>query len=604
MPPDLIERRISLVATIGAVVVFLLFALLAPAGFPSFDEWKYFGIGNNIWAGRGLTTVFGSEFLLHGPIWSAVVTLPHVLFGADSAAWGRLLNGLSGATIVGLSAWFGWRIRPAAGAFAAIAMVGMLYLHDQSRTARLDVPAAAFALLYVAIGIEALRRNSARWAIAAGAVFALGFLIKEIGLPFLPIPFFASVLWGLSWVVIGRITAWTVLIASIGVAPWFALYASETGRAYRAETPAWTLIPVTLGIGALVVIGLTAGRIAEAGPVSRVVRSERVVRREWTIRLIVGLGGALAWAAAQLYAYSKTARLKGGPILTPQQLDLYADTWIKPYWFAVLPAAIGLALSLVALAAYWRRPQRQPMVDLIIAGICGAPLVIFVVGVGEPPRNYLAQLALVAPLVAIGWIWAVEWFLGERRAWITVPLATAAGLVAGAFIGWRLRIDPAALVAIAGGLTGFVLGWLPTLGPRAARDGWSYARPVTVATVLVLSLGIASAALGLHTLRARPTASGPARDAAITEVNAWVRANIPAGSRLAFGSFLGYEMALTLSDDYTRVARAPRQRVVVGNGPRRDQADRRAAVGRLAVGRHGSAQRQRVPGVPRRLAGP
>ena len=123
-----------------------------------------------------------------------------------SAAWGRLLNGLSGATIVGLSAWFGWRIRPAAGAFAAIAMVGMLYLHDQSRTARLDVPAAAFALLYVAVGIEALRRNSVRWAIAAGAVFALGFLIKEIDLPFLPIPFFVSVLWGLSWVVIGRIT--------------------------------------------------------------------------------------------------------------------------------------------------------------------------------------------------------------------------------------------------------------------------------------------------------------------------------------------------------------------------------------------------------------
>ena len=230
MPPDLIERRISLVATIGAVVVFLLFALLAPAGFPSFDEWKYFGIGYNIWAGRGLTTVFGGEFLLHGPIWSAVVTLPHVLFGTDSAAWGRILNGLSGATIVALSAWFGWRIRPAAGAFAAIAMVGMLYLHDQSRTARLDIPAAAFALLFVAVGIEALRRNSVRWAIGAGAVFAIGFLIKEIDLPFLPIPFFVSVLWGLSWVVIGRISAWTVLIAALGVAPWFALYASETGR--------------------------------------------------------------------------------------------------------------------------------------------------------------------------------------------------------------------------------------------------------------------------------------------------------------------------------------------------------------------------------------
>ena len=286
---------------------------------------------------------------------------------------------------------------------------------------------------------------------------------------------------------IGRITAWTVLIASIGVAPWFALYASETGRAYRAETPAWTLIPVTLGIGALVVIGLTAGRIAEAAPVSRVVRSERVVRREWTIRLIVGLGGALAWAAAQLYAYSKTARLKGGPILTPQQLDLYADTWIKPYWFAVLPAAIGLALSLVALAAYWRRPQRRPMVDLIIAGICGAPLVIFVVGVGEPPRNYLAQLALAAPLVAIGWIWAVEWFLGERRAWITVPLATAAGLVAGAFIalapadrrgGARRHRRRPDRVRPRLGADARSARCARRLVVRAARDGRDHPRPV------------------------------------------------------------------------------------------------------------------------------
>jgi hypothetical protein len=550
VPPDLIERRISLVATIGAVVVFLLFALIAPAGFPSFDEWKYFGIGYNIWAGRGLTTVFGGEFLLHGPIWSAVVTLPHVLFGTDSAAWGRILNGLSGATIVALSAWFGWRIRPAAGALAAIAMVGILYLHDQSRTARLDVPAAAFALLYVAVGIEALRRNSVRWAVAAGAIFAFGFLIKEIDLPFIPIPFFASVLWGLSWVVIGRISAWTVLTAAIGVSWWFLLYAQDTGRVYRAETPAWTLVPLTIGILAIVVIGLTSSRLANAPPITRVVNAGAVQRRDWTIRWIVGLGGSLAWAAAQLFAYSKAARLKGGPIVTPQQLDLYADTWIKPYWFGFLPAAIGLALSLVALVGYWNRRERQPMIDLIIAGICGASLVIFVVGVGEPPRNYLAQIALAAPLVAVGWIWAVEWFLGERRAWITVPLATAAGLVGGAFIAWRLRVDPAALLVLAGGLTGFVVGWIPTLGPRVARDGWSWSRPVTTATILVLTLGVASAALGVHTLRARPTASGPARDAAITTVNDWVREHIPARSRLAFGSFLGYEMALTLSDDY------------------------------------------------------
>jgi len=550
VPADLIERRISLVATIAAIAAFLLFALVAPTGFPSFDEWKYFGLGYNIWAGRGLTTVFGSDFLLHGPLWSAAVTLPHVLFGSDSAAWGRILNGLSGATIVGLAAWFGWRIRPSAGALAAIAMVGILYLHDQSRTARLDVPAAAFALLYVAMGIEALRRNSVRWAIGAGAIFAIGFVIKEIGLPFIPIPFFVSALWGLSWPVIGRISAWTVLTATIGVSWWFALYAAETGRFYRAETPAWTLIPVTIAIGALVVIGLTARRLAEQPAIRRIVTDPRLVRRDWTIRVVVGLGGALVWAAAQLFAYSKTARLKGGPIITPQQLDLYADTWIKPYWFAIIPAAIGLVLSLVALVAYWRRPQRQPVVDLIVAGICGAPLVIFVVGVGEPPRNYLAQIALAAPLVAFGWIWAIEWFLGERRAWITVPLATAAGAVAGAFLAWRLRIDPAPLLVLGLAGLGFLVGWLPTAGPRVARDGWSWSRPVTVATTIVLALGVATAALGVHTMRARPTASGPARAAAVTTVDAWVREHVSAGSGLAFGSFLGYEMALTLSDDY------------------------------------------------------
>ena len=89
MLPDLIEQRIGLAVTIASIAVFGLFLVVAPAFFPSFDEWKYFGIGNNIWAGKGITTVFGGEFLLHGPIWSAVVTLPDALFGGDSHTWGR-----------------------------------------------------------------------------------------------------------------------------------------------------------------------------------------------------------------------------------------------------------------------------------------------------------------------------------------------------------------------------------------------------------------------------------------------------------------------------------------------------------------------------------
>jgi hypothetical protein len=550
VPPDQIERRISLVATIAAVAVFGIFLILAPTPFPSFDEWKYFGIGSNIWAGRGLTTIFGGEFLLHGPIWSALVTLPHALFGADSALWGRLLSGISGMTVVALAGWFGWRIRPAAGALAASVMVAFLYLHVLSNSARLDVPSAAFALLYVAIGFEALRRNSVPWAIAAGVAFAIGFLIKEIDLPFIPIPFFASVLWGLSWLVIGRISAWTILVASIGVAPWFLFFASETGRVYRAESPAWTLIPLGIGIVALVVIGLTARRLAETRPVARVLRDERMIRRDWTIRLIVGLGGALVWAAAQFYAYSKAVRLKGGPILSVEQLDLYASQWITPYLFGFLPAAIGLVLAICALVAYWHRPARQPMIDLIIAGICGAPLLVFVVGVGESPRNYLAQIALAAPLAAIGWIWAVEWFISERRAWITVPLATVGGALAAGVVAWRLRISPALLVVLAGALIGFVVGWLPALGPRVSGSRWSWSRPLATATVVVLTVSLASAALGVYTLRARPERSGPARSEAIRTTDAWVREHVPPGTRLAFGSFLGYEMALTLSDTY------------------------------------------------------
>ena len=376
MQPDLIERRISLVATIGAVVVFLLFALLAPSGFPSFDEWKYFGIGYNIWAGRGLTTVFGGEFLLHGPIWSAVVTLPHVLFGTNSAAWGRILNGLSGAAIVALSAWFGWRIRPAAGALAAIAMVGILYLHDQSRTARLDVPAAAFALLYVAVGIEALRRNSVRWAIAAGAVFALGFLIKEIDLPFIPIPFFVSVLWGLSWVVIGRISAWTV-----------ADRRARRGAVVRAATP---------GLGACIAL-----EIACLDPDTRRPRHRRARRHRpdcpagWGRPTLSRASSApdascaatgqsgwssasaarLAWAASP--SSSRTARppdSRAAPFCPPSSSTCTRTCGSsRTGWRGHAGRDRARAVARRALAAYWRRPQRRPMVDLIIAGICGAP---------------------------------------------------------------------------------------------------------------------------------------------------------------------------------------------------------------------------------------
>ena len=68
------------------------------------------------------------------------------------------------------------------------ALVAFTYLHDLTRTARLDVPVAALVLLYLVVGLEAVRRGSVRWSIAAGLCFAVAFLVKEVALPFAPVP--------------------------------------------------------------------------------------------------------------------------------------------------------------------------------------------------------------------------------------------------------------------------------------------------------------------------------------------------------------------------------------------------------------------------------
>ncbi|HYX10793.1 MAG TPA: hypothetical protein VE817_02355, partial [Candidatus Acidoferrum sp.] len=454
MLSELTERRVSLAVTVAAVIVFAALLLAAPPFYPSFDEWKYFGIGYQFWAGHGITTVFGGLFLLHGPIWPILVTAPHVFLGWDTPSWGRFLDALSGTAIVALAGWFGWRIRPTAGALAAVAMVALLYLHDQTRTARLDVPAAAFALLYVAVAIEAVRRGSVRWAIAAGAFFAIGFLIKEIVLPFAPVPFLAGVAWGRPWVVVGRVAAWTLLVATIGISWWFALYAIELGRFYRLETPAWTLIPVAIAIVILIAIGLGGERLAATERIRRFAGSGSKPRIDRYARWVVAYGGTALWSGLQLYAYTRTSRLKGGPILTLGQLELYARQWFVPYLLIVVIGIVAILLSFVALVAYRRSREREPIVDLLIASICGAPLVLLVVGVGEPPRNYIAQIAIAAGLGAIGVLWAIEWVLTERRWFLTAAAGALAGAAAGVSVFLSLRFRSVWL----GGLVGAVGG--------------------------------------------------------------------------------------------------------------------------------------------------
>ena len=567
MPPDLTERRVALAVIVAATAVFVALLVVTPAFYPTFDEWKYFGIGYNFWGGHGITTVFGGEFLLHGPIWSIVVTAPNVFFGWDTPTWGHLLDGICGTAIVVLGAWFGWRIRPAAGALAAIGLVGALYLHDQTRTARLDVPAAAFALLFVALGFEAFRRGSIRWAIGAGVVFAIGFLIKEIDLPFAPVPFLAAVAWNRPWVSLGRVLGWMLLVSAVGISWWFVLFARDTGRFYRLDTPAWTLIPVAIGVAIVVVVGIGAPRLAATERARRLAASPRAPTLERRARLIVALGGTLAWSGLQLLAYSKTARLKGEFILSPRELALYAREWLLPYWALVAIAGIGLLLAVVAWFAYRDSDRRSPMTDLFITAICGLPLVLLVVGVGEPPRNYIAQAALAAGLVAAGLLWGLEEFLAARRSWFTVAGGIAGGAAAGVALEFVLHRRPLIFGALLGAIAGLGVAFVPLIASRRRPIRWREAPTLALAAVLAIGLVGSAATLGVHATTTKSGITAGARADAIRTADDWIRANVAPGTTIAFGSFLGYEMGLSLVDRYTVVSLRHRQAVSSPTAP-------------------------------------
>ena len=54
-----------------------------------------------------------------------------------------------------------------------------------------------------------------------------------------------------------------------------------------------------------------------------------------------------------------------------------------------------------------RRRVAQASTDVLVTMICGIPLVLLVVGVGETPRHYIAELALVILTGTIGWYYGL-----------------------------------------------------------------------------------------------------------------------------------------------------------------------------------------------------
>ncbi len=535
------EVRTSAIIVGAALVAFVAVLLLVPSFFESYDEAKYLGIARSMWAGLGPLTVFGQTFTPHAPGWPVIIGAPQALIGLDALTVGRALNAVAAVALIVMAAWFGWRIRPLAGALTACVMLAFIYLMSQTRTARLDVPAAALSMAYLIVGLAAIRRGSARWGIAAGVVFAIGFLVKEIDLPLLPVPLVAGLLAGRPWRRVGWSMGFILAISVVGISPWIWYFATLSHQVYRlGVSDAW-LGPIAAGVVALCALGIAspwlAGRRVGQGIEAFLGRTVGQAR----LRLIVGWGLVAIWTLVQLYGYVKTSRLAGHPIIDLTQLRLYLREWAV--WMSPITVfcAVGVLAALVLL---WRRrgtPAAEPLRDLLLAAICGAPLVFLVVVVGEPPRNYISSIALATALAAGGWIALLE-TMAARSSAAGAAAWGALGLVAG------LGLALPAHLRLAGGL---VLGAVLAVAAagavlairRTGRERWLGLAPIAV-TLAVLVGGAGE--LAAYGWLSRDPAGGAARAEAQGAIVSWVRANVPAGSTVAFGNFLSQELGYSL----------------------------------------------------------
>lgn len=569
------EGHLARLAIAVAVAVFLVLIVIVGPFFRSFDEAKYLGIGYSMLAGNGPRTVFGALFLPHSPLWPTILAAPDVWLHIDPFAWGQLLNAISGATVLLLVAWFGWQFRPAVGALAVASCLAIPYLQDLTRTARLDVPAAALVLAYLVVGIEAVRRDSVRRALLAGVIFAAAFLVKEIVLPVAPVPFLVGLLIGRPLVTLARVAAATMLVAVVGSAWWFIQFASYTHQIYRLGAPDRWLVPLYGAAAIAVLLGLAAPWLAGRPSVRRLATrlEDRLPEgRGHQIRIGATWGLAIAWFLAFVVFFARNPELKGVGLVSPSQYGLYLRTWLPTIVLRVLAAVLGLGVVLGFVARL--RMDARPAVwfdTLVIALLCSAPLVMLVVAVGEPPRNYLAQVGILVVVSSIGWLHALGWFLARRGSRVLVAVPVILGAVAAGYAARLTGRIPTVIGAAIGGVLGLIGGawWsgievggrlLPGAistepGPDGAdRDVATNGRwTMSLAVVMIATVAIAGLSLAGHALGTRDSASSTARAAAVARATSWIEANVPAGTRIGFGSFLGYETAVDLAGRYPMV---------------------------------------------------
>jgi 4-amino-4-deoxy-L-arabinose transferase-like glycosyltransferase len=567
----------------AAAAIFLVLVVAGGPFYQSFDEAKYVGLGRNLMAGRGYTTVFDSLFLTHPPAWPLILAAPETWLRVDPLAVGRLLNALSGAGLIVLAGLLAWRIAPAAGGLAAVAMLGVTYLSDLSRTARLDVPGATVTVLAVLVGTWAMRRDSIGRALAAGALFALAFLVKETSLVYLAVPTLAAIFDGRPPVRLARLSAAIGLTFVIGTAWWFVVVAEGTGLVYRTSLPAWTLVPLGVGLGITLVGGLAAPTLARwAGrrlgrPNAAADGADRGViegdaggteRRHPLSPAAVGIGTTIGWTALLVLLLGRSPELHGAGLIDPTQIRSWLLDWQRTIAFPAAFAASGLILAVGVTLRLRGRSPFQAAPELLPAVIVSLPFLVFVVATGEPPRNDFAPLAFAFALAAGGWGIVVEEVVRRRPtrpgAILAIGLGGAAGAVAGLAAAQVFVLRGAVLAGTAVGIAAAVgfLGLGAAIDRRRPGASYGLAVPAVVAVALV-----ASGLLLAVQVQRRPGSAGTAAGgSAVTTIAAWVRGVVPPSDTLAVGSLLGNETAIELPE-YRVVKLGAREATVSTSAP-------------------------------------
>jgi hypothetical protein len=575
------DRVVPALVIAGAAVTFTVLVVAGGAFYQSFDEAKYVGLGRNLVAGRGYTTVFGSLFLTHPPAWPLILAAPEAWFRVDPLAVGRFLNVLSGAGLIVLTGLLAWRIRPAAGGLAAAAMLGVTYLSDLSRTARLDVPGAAITVLAVLVGTWAMRRDSVSRALVAGALFAIAFLVKETSVVFLAVPTLGAIFEGRSAARLARLTAAIALTFAIGTAWWFVVVADQTGRVFRTSLPAWTLVPLGIGVGG----GIQIGRAAPAFPARwphRVAAPSgieggagHIVRPSPTV---VGVAATTAWAVVLLVLLARSPELGGAGLIDSGQIRTWLVSWQRTIAFPVLFAASGVVLAVGM--ALWSRARAPGTAlafpvpaapELVPAVIVSVPFLIFVVATGEPPRNDFAPMAFAFALAAGGWALVLEGLVSRRPTRGAAILVIGLGALAGALAGLAV----AQVFAIRGAVVkGAAAGAAAGVGLVGLRAGLEQQRPggmsrlpgLSIPAILVIALVGSALLLAIQVNRRPGSAETATARTAVATIAGWVRRTVPPNETLAVGSLLGNETAIELPE-YQVVKLAAREASVSSTAP-------------------------------------